>query len=509
LILLFAASLLISLALGVGLTFLLWPSVRGGAAAWALRLLAGGGLGLGLASCLYFMALAAGLARFIPLIDLAACLLLGIFAFVLYRRGAAGPELELPELKDPQISPPPERQKRSPWLILLAGIFSVELAASVVSFAMAFFREPHGRWDSWLIWNMHARFLYRGGDHWRDAFASGLDWSHWDYPLLLPLSIVRSWSYMGGEHSLIPALIAFVFTFLTLGLLTAALAFLKGASPGLLAAMVLMGTPFFIAMGASQFADMPLAFFILATFVLLCMQARSPENPPGLLILAGFAAGLCAWTKNEGLLFLPVAAASLFLTALYAAGFKEALGRTVRFLAGALPILLVVIYFKTQLAPTNDLMAGFGAAGAIADKLTDWSRYAQIAKAFFITGISFTQGLIDVRVGLRLNPGAVSILLLIAYLLLAGVRIEQRDRPGIIQSAAILGLMLTGFFFVYALTPLDLGYHLATSLNRIFLQLWPAVIFLIFMAAGTQPLPPQKPSPPAKGLKRQKAPEAK
>ena len=46
---------------------------------------------------------------------------------------------------------------------------------------------------------MHARFLFRGGDHWREAFASGLDWSHWDYPLLLPLSIARGWRYMGGE----------------------------------------------------------------------------------------------------------------------------------------------------------------------------------------------------------------------------------------------------------------------------------------------------------------------
>ena len=35
------------------------------------------------------------------------------------------------------------------------------------------------------------------------------------------------------------------------------------------------------------------------------------------------------------------------------------LRRTAWFLAGALPILLIVIYFKTALAPTNDLMAGF------------------------------------------------------------------------------------------------------------------------------------------------------
>ena len=45
--------------------------------------------------------------------------------------------------------------------------------------------------------------------------------------------------------------------------------------------------------------------------------------------------------------------------------------------------------------------------------------------------------------------------------------------------------MLVGYFFVYVLTPLDLAYHLATSLNRLFLQLWPGVIFLVFMIART------------------------
>jgi 4-amino-4-deoxy-L-arabinose transferase-like glycosyltransferase len=390
----------------------------------------------------------------------------------------------------------------------------------VTSFVFAFLKEPHGRWDAWLIWNMHARFLFRGGEQWRDAFASGLDWSMWDYPLLLPLSIVRSWNYMGGENSLIPALIAFVFTFLTLGLLVAALALLKGRAPGYLAAMVLMGSPFFIFMGASQFADIPFAFFMLATLVMLLTGMRE-DNPAGPLILAGIAAGLCAWTKNEGLLFLSIAAGCLLVTAVVTGGRRPALRRIVPFLAGALPILLMVLYFKLRLAPSGYLAAGF-TLSSLSMKLFDVSRYAEIARAFFITGISFTQGLIDARVGMQLNPGAVSILLLIGYLFLTGVRIDPRDRTGIIQSAAILCLMTAGYFFIYVLTPLDLGYHLATSLNRLFLQLWPGVIFLLFMAAGTpeqepatgmgrgtETIPPPTKSNPLKGKKRQKTPEVK
>jgi hypothetical protein len=159
------------------------------------------------------------------------------------------------------------------------------------------------------------------------------------------------------------------------------------------------------------------------------------------------------------------------------------LRRTAWFLAGALPVLAIVLIFKIELAPANDLVAGLNGS-ALSEKLLDFGRYAEIARAFFITGISFTQGLFDVRVGMHLNPGAVNIILLAAYLLIAGIRTDARDRTGLIETIAVLCLTLAGYFFVYVVTPLDLGYHLATSLNRLFLQLWPGLIFLIFMIAG-------------------------
>ena len=501
----FIASLLPPLATGILLAFLFCPSLKNTAAGRAFALFAGAGLGLGVASCLAFLCLLAGVNRSLPVIDLAVALAAGIACFLAFRQPAAG-----------EARPLPETRKRSRFAPLLAGIFSLELIASAASFILAFLKEPHGRWDAWLIWNMHARFIFRGGDHWRDAFASGLDWSHWDYPLLLPLAIARSWGYMGGESLPVPAVMAFIFTFLTLGLLCSSLCLLRSGSQGYLAAMVLMGTPFFIGMGASQFADLPLAFFILTTLALLLFPARSAAGCPGALILAGLAAALCAWTKNEGLLFLLVAAAGLFGITLPAGGGKQAFRRTAAFLAGALPVLLIVIYFKLRLAPTNDLMAGFN-WDALSGKLFDWDRYEAIARAFFITGISFTQGLVDVRVGMHLNPGAVGIILLAVYLLFTGVRIDRGDRPFLLQTGAILLMMLAGYFFIYVMTPLDLTYHLITSLNRLFLQLWPSVILLVFMIAQTPEesfpehmtaaAPSQTKPRPAKGKKRPRNPE--
>ena len=346
-VLLFIASLLLPLATGILLAFLLCPVLKNGAAGRAFALFAGSGLGIGIASCLAFLCLLTDVTHLIPVVDLGVALAAGVGWFLVFRRPAAG-----------EVRPLPETRKRSPFEILLAGIFSLELIASAASFILAFLKEPHGRWDAWLIWNMHARFLFRGGDHWREAFASGLDWSHWDYPLLLPLTIVRSWGYMGEESLRVPPVIAGFFTLLTLGLLCSSLCLLRSRSQGYLAAMILMGTPFFITLGASQFADIPLACFVLMTLVLLLFPARSAVGCGGALILAGCAAALAAWTKNEGILFFLIATAGLFGTTIYSNGWKQAFRRTAAFLAGALPVLMIVIYFKLRIAPANDLMAG-------------------------------------------------------------------------------------------------------------------------------------------------------
>ena len=170
-------------------------------------------------SCIYFVCLLTGLTGFTAAIDLLACLVFGSILFMQHRkrRLRKGPDLPLesqlsghqaglPDQGDRGKKPGPSAalpaRTGSPLQILTIAIFSIALVSSLISLAVAFLKEPHGRWDAWLIWNMHARFLFRGGDHWRDAFASGLDWSHWDYPLLLPLSIARGWTYAGGEmHS--------------------------------------------------------------------------------------------------------------------------------------------------------------------------------------------------------------------------------------------------------------------------------------------------------------------
>ena len=79
---------------------------------------------------------------------------------------------------------------------------------------------------------------------------------------------------------------------------------IRGRSQAMLGGLMLTGTPYFLIHGASQYADVPLGFFFLATLTLFCLQDRFPKHSRGVLVLAWMTAGMAAWTKNEGLLFL-------------------------------------------------------------------------------------------------------------------------------------------------------------------------------------------------------------
>ena len=144
------------------------------------------------------------------------------------------------------------------------------------------FLYPHGNWDAWAIWNNRARFIFRAAaEYWKDGFNPLLGWSHPDYPLLLPLSIARCWFYLGAEKLWVPSAMAFIFTLITTGMLVSSLSLLKNRSQGYVAGILLLGTSFYLIHGASQYADIPLAFYFLSGIVLLSLSDQKPSNGYG------------------------------------------------------------------------------------------------------------------------------------------------------------------------------------------------------------------------------------
>ena len=184
-------------------------------------------------------------------------------------------------------------------------LFFILLVLSLASFALkAFEHDPHGKWDAWAIWNFRARLLFHGGTQWSDAFSKELIFSHPDYPLLLPASVFRMWVIIGTDSIAVPIAMAAFFTFGSIFLILQCLSILRGQNQGYLAAFFMLIATQYLKIGTYQYADIPLAFFILTTILLLTLKEKSPLAALRIMFLAGLATSCATWTKNEGLVFL-------------------------------------------------------------------------------------------------------------------------------------------------------------------------------------------------------------
>ncbi len=369
------------------------------------------------------------------------------------------------------------QDQKTPRCLLIS--FGVALLAALYSGILRAVIRPYGSgWDSFAIWNLHARFLFRGGIDWRDGFSPLIPWSHPDYPLLLPAAIAHFWTVMGRETTAVPAVIGLVFTFSTVALLFSGLDILVSRTSALLGAMCLLSTPFFIDLGTWQYADVPLSFFILATLVLLHLHdrlAKGGVESRSPLVLAGLAAGFAAWTKNEGVLFLlAILLARMWLTSRQSSSGRRPISRMAPMLLAVAPIFALIALFKRAIAPPGDL---FSDPTTMLHKLSDPSRYWAVLKWYGRDLIRFGQW--------WLIP--LPIVMLVLYFLLKR-NVTREEKETVRASAAALILTLAGYFFIYLITPRDIYWHLRFSLNRLFVQLWPSAIFVFFSALGCEPL---------------------
>src|SRR5215213_3683562 len=434
-------SFLISVITGVLLLRLVWPDTAG--YAWPVGLPLGTGLGMGISSVLLFLwLLAFGPTRSFPLAEVAV---LVIVLLATLRRGRtlplmyqASPNAGLPYPKYP----------------LLRTAFLLTLAAATAAFVSMLRQHPHGEWDAWMNWVFRARMIYRGGGDWEAAFSAALPWSHPDYPLLLPSLVVRSWLYAGTDTVLGPSLVAATFTFGTVALLAGAIAVLRTPNQGLLAGVVLLSTPFFIVHGTSLYADVPLGFFFLATLVCLALDARYEVTANRFAMLAGTAAGLSMWTKNEGVLFTLAIVAGL-LTAEFTAKSRGSRRRLFAFAAGLAPLLLVAAVFKIGFAPSNDLLSTLSIDRTMA-RLTDISRYYTTGRGYLHHITSFGS-----------NGFGSAVWLLTAYLLGMGPNRTETARTWFRAGIAALVLLLAGHFMVFVSMADELSRLIASSMERL------------------------------------------
>lgn len=442
---------------GFGLLRWLFPQPRG----WSLHNIwlfsLAFGAGGGIASCLYFVVLLiAGASTAV----LASCIAVFVAVGLILGWSAKHPAPRLDFAAGPAI----------PRYLKL--LFFAAAALALLMFLGAVLYNPHGEEGAWSIFNLRARFLFRAGALWHIAFSTDLNWSHLDYPLLIPGLVALCWKLAGADSIAAPVAIAFLFGLGTVGVLMSTLAALRGRIVALLAGMLLLGTASFVALVASLYGDVPLGFYILSTVVLLCLQDRDP-NLLRYSVLAGLMAGLGAWTRNEGLVFAAAVFAARAVALFRSRERSSVLAQLGSMIAGMAAPLAVVAVFKFHVAPPSTLLSV--SSSVVIKNAADVGRWIIMLEGLIVAFFNFGRFLIPI------------ILLLGVYWYLIRFRPDPQDRPALTTALIALPITLAVQLVMDVLYEPNLALEIGTSFERILLQLWPAALFVFFLASA----PPQ------------------
>jgi hypothetical protein len=335
----------------------------------------------------------------------------------------------------------PGTDKRS-MLILAAGVILLTVASAILV-------RKNGDIDSIANWNFIAKYLYQP-EYWKLLFAySGID-AHPDYPLAYPAAIAFFWRIF-GDKEIISLAITYIPTVCIPVMIY--LAIYKKHLPIATCLLLIFATnSFYLNCGLNQYADTLLSFYLLGA--MLSILSYKKTNEPAFLLLCAVMLGCCIWTKNEGLIIAGIFGLFYLRTFLAKQNLKY-------FVLGILPFLLILAFFKIAYAPSNDLVSL--SDNTLLSMATEKMRYKMIAEYLSIV---FN------------NDFYLLKLIVVAYLAYC-VFTRRNLNKNIYMLLSIFGVYL----LVYLFTPRDIRWHLATSLNRLILQLYPSFMLIIGLEA--------------------------
>jgi hypothetical protein len=446
-------------AWGVALT----GTLLRGVTAWPLVLALGPGVGFGVASLALFYWRLVGLPRpggaaftAIGLVLLAAAILV---------------ERRKPRRKR-QTSMREPRAECVPAAWIASGLCAISIAGLLASSILIARAWPNGSWDAVAMWNTRVRFLYRGYEGFPQTLKQVEGFSHPDYPLLVAAAVAAQEMAVSVEDKL-PAVYTSAVFVLALGMLGLAMVWeTRSWTLALTSAALLWTTPALTKWAMSQTADVPLAFYLLASYACLGAILSSEAAHPRLSFVSGILLGLLAWTKNEGLIYAAVLM-GVFAVERFVVTRKNELTTLGIIALGAIPGVAAVFLLKVYWAPETGTATFFQGS---------WVKLLNVHRWWVPT-----RAISEVFLGwVVLQPsdwGVVWPALQVGAVAAWWYRTEQSGRWLAYASATLLGC--TAFWIVtYAVTPYDQAWHIATSLERLVLHVLPMMLVTVFAAAA-------------------------
>lgn len=312
--------------------------------------------------------------------------------------------------------------------------------------------DPLEGWDARSIWFFHSKMIWSAGSLNLEAGWNhpSLQWSHVDYPKLIPalaaqlLGVLGYWNEYAPKFSLFLLLIPAIFWIFSFYSRRVSFLFLVMVFPFGLKSHLWNG-----------FMDGYVALYSAVSALLLgrYFQERRLSD----LISAVSCLALLTNIKNEGILIALLGIMSFAITAMLINSFKwtefkKHFGpyRMVWLAVVMTPCILWSVFYKNKWHLVNDLQIGTsGAFYRLFDRLSDGTSLLFILKKTFFHDDS------SVRLSLAVFILGITWLTLSKRYIISWI-------PALIITVAYYGCILA----VYLMTPNDLIWHLGTSVQR-------------------------------------------
>ena len=334
-------------------------------------------------------------------------------------------------------------------------------------------------WDAWAVWDFKARALLefhgRIGAWLRDP---GYAFTHPEYPLAWPAMLAVPGWLAGGFDPRWARLVSVPFAIALPPLLAGLLADLGVRRGRWLIAGAVACLPRVLEQSANGYADWPLAVVETAALRLVVRAVRG--DAPGILPACGAAllAGLAANLKNEGLVF------AVAILAVLALAVRRGAVRVAAAAGAVLVFLLFALPWRVY-ADRHGLHAGdFGLPVArVVQELP--GRLTTVVGAVGLeafgagpaAGPAGAHGWVDHQAASWAGAWFLA-----AWVLLTGWR--RLAGPAVGAVALVLAAQVAAAVGAYCVTVRDVGWLLASSLDRLMLQWVPAVAALAAVAAA-------------------------
>jgi hypothetical protein len=355
---------------------------------------------------------------------------------------------------------------------------------------------PQGGWDAWQVWNFKAKFLFLSGERWSELFDPQLWRSSPHYPLLLPLINVWGWTFAPQTPVGGPMLTGFLIMAATVGLVFAVLRENTHHDAAIMAPLLLLTLPFFGMLAISQYSDLLLGYYLLATMVCL-LKVVNEGHHWGHALLAGFFMGCLGFTKPEGM--VAVGCVLLTLVIQQSAFFLKPKQQTMQhpfmikaLLLGLLLASLPSIIFHFFLSPGNQTFIN---AWTLKPQPNHFQRL-QFVLAFLLSEME----IVHLIMGKGLSGQWNGLWLALGVGVILNARRGFRFPLGMIPLSLGLYLMMVIFYYLTNIY-FDLVWWLQVSFHRILFSLLPLLVLWIFLAVfGMQDDRIKNTTPPSSSL---------